>query len=240
MTACTVSRRLVVLACLLLPTEGIADPPSTVAIVISGIARSDVGSEGGTFTATRKQIEEFEVALAACIERAVTQRHTGVRVMMPRRFYELAFPRLTAAEAPRSLGSLQALLQDDVFRRKLLAAGVKQIVVAGGAAQRSYQEGAIRPHYIGGYGFGVLWLWGSIVWDNDSRLAAYVIDIGRRASAAEVQSAAKDQSTFGVHIFLPTGRPSDAQERACSELGEKVAASLVERAPPAEPRGTLR
>jgi hypothetical protein len=228
MTARGVARRLVVFACLLISTDGMAEPPSAVAVVISGIARSDVGSEGGTFTATRRQIEEFEVALAGCIERAVMQRHPGVRVMMPGRFYELAFPRLTAAEAPRSLESLQVLLQDDVFRSTLLAAGVKQIVVAGGAARRSYQTGAVQPYYIGGYAAGVLWLWGSIVWDNESRLAAYVIDIERRVSAAEIQSFAKDQSSFGVHILLPTGNPSGAQEKACSDLGDRVAASLRE------------
>lgn len=238
--AMTCARVLVVLACLLTFADGIAESPSAVAIVISGIVRSDVGPEGATFTAPRSQIEEFEAELAGCIERAVMRRHPDIRVVTPRRFYELAFPRLTAAEAPRSLDSLQALLQDDVFRGKLLASGVKQIVVAGGAAQRSYQKGAIQPYYIGGYGAGVAWLWGSIVWDNDSRLAAYVIDIERRVLAAEAESVAKDQSSFGVHIFLPTVSPSDAQGKACSDLGEKVAASLGERAPPAGPRRSVR
>jgi hypothetical protein len=205
---------------------------SGVAIIISGVAMTDVDSSGVAFSASRRALRQTENAIADCIEHAVAARYPHLAITRPDEFYRLAFPALTSEEAPRSLESLAILLQDVTFRERLSAAGLDYLIVAGGATEHHEREGGVNLLGVGGAMGGVAWFWGMAVWENTSTLTAYVIDLKRPVTDIEVTAAAKDKSAFGIYLYLPVGKPSFAQFDACSQLGAAVAQALEKVAQP--------
>ncbi|GAB3625899.1 hypothetical protein PTE30175_01103 [Pandoraea terrae] len=203
-------------------------PPSGVAIIVSGVDSTNVDQGGVAFAASRRALRQTESAIADCIERAVAARYPHVAITRPDDFYRLAFPALTSEEAPRSLESLTILLQDAAFRERLSAAGFGYLIVAGGTTEHREREGSVNLFVLqGGYGGGRAWFWGTAVWDNTSKLTAYVIDLKRQVTDSEVTAAAKDNSSFGIYLYLPVGKPSMAQIDACRQLGTAVAQALA-------------
>lgn len=167
-----------------------------------------------------------EEDIVSCLENGIKKHNPDQSFISFSKFAQAMFPDLPDWEVPRepeSFSTLLADVTDERFYKDALSWGIRYLIFVGGGASESIGHGGL----IGNYS-GVL---GLMYWDNKTQLAASVLDLHQKETAADnIENTSEDTSWFAMALWLPMGFPSSTESDSCEDIGNRLGKILLERA----------
>lgn len=174
-----------------------------------------------------EETQKVEEKYGRCIADALKRKNPEIRFVPAGKFRTAVFPGLDFASSPRTPGSYRLLLDNPGFQERIVALGIRYLVIVGGSTETQHDFGDI----LCGAGYGGGGCFGLKVWKKTSALAGVIIDFKKSRTAGEVSATVTGKSWFAVLGILPLGMPTFTESRACDELGESVGKFLVGTSP---------
>jgi len=157
--------------------------------------------------------------VAECLRVAMIRQRPGLRVLAPEEFARVAYPGLEVTEAPRQPEYVAMLLEDPAFRARIEPLRLRYVVVVGGLT-------ATRPlwaHVECYYG-----CFGLTAAEQETRLAATLIDVERSGSMQEVTASRGDREYFAVFFVFPFYKPARTLSPACKTVAGEILRAMDE------------
>lgn len=198
----------------------------------TGLTPQDVVGVILTAPVKDEYLAELENQVTGCVQSALGEIHSDIRIIPPSEFRKVAFPNLTMDQIPSGYFSWQKLLRDPAFHVKIAPLGLRYVLAVDTEQGRRLTEVEwnAATSMFGGPGPSL-----SASWDNEVLLETIVVDVRHRRVAGAVHAYAKGKSGAGVSLvtfptpfLLPHGITSFPFGVACRGLGERLAKFLTE------------
>lgn len=166
--------------------------------------------------------EEMELEIEECIADALAELDPPVGIVSTHTFRDTVFPDIDYLSVPSSLESLLELMKSADFQTRVRGLGLRYLLALH-STYSSHSE-QMGDCFGGPGGGGCLVL---IVWDNQAKLSAQVIDVGKGLNRGSITTQATGHPWFGIVLIFPLGFPVFTQGTACHNFGEQVAAFIA-------------
>jgi len=185
-------------------------------------------SYGSDFSSTSSMEEED---IVSCIENGIKKHNPDQAFISFSKFAQAMFPDNLESHVPKDPESFSRLLTNERFYKDALSWGIRYLIFVGGASETVGHGGILTPATAGGgYDF-ILGFWGVMYWDNKTQLAASVLDLHQKETAADnIENTSEDTSWFAMTWFLPMGFPSSTESDSCEDVGDRISKILLDRA----------
>ena len=174
---------------------------------------------------TIKDVEDaqkIEVKIEKCIDKALKKLDPPVQTVSAESFRNAAFPDMDYLSVPSSLDSLMTLLKSSNFRERIKPLGLRYLLVLH--SEYSSKAEPVGGCFGGGGGAACL---AFIVWNNETKMSAGVLDLAKVCNAGEVNAQAVGHPWVGIVLIFPLGFPAFSEGPACDALGKQVATFIV-------------
>jgi len=174
-----------------------------------------------------------EEDIVSCIENGIKKHNPDQSFISFSKFAQAMFPDNLEMHVPKDLESFSTLLADvadERFYKDALSWGIRYLIFVGGGSESIGHGGLITPAFerADGLIFGV---WGVKYWDNKTQLAASILDLQQKETAADnIENTSEDTSWFAMAWILPMGFPSSTESDSCEDIGDRISKILLERA----------
>lgn len=169
-----------------------------------------------------------EIELESCLENTLIKSDTDFSIIPANDFRQAVFPNFSRAEAPRTAESITHLLGHPEFKKRTEALGLRYLALVGGSTQYQYKDGAVKFYLVGGYSAAIAWFWGKSIWNNEASLNALVLDLNKPAKEELVNIETRDDSSFGIYLYVPIWTPSNVKKTACITLSQQISDAVME------------
>jgi hypothetical protein len=193
--------------------QKIAPITSKESIVI--LAYRELEIETSAFTQTEEE-------LVACLSTPIKSVYPDLYIVPPDEFRRIAFPDLRAEKAPTRPESLALLLDHSVFKERVAKLGLRYLIVVGALTKQPEPEswGGCALGMTGGGCLGV------VVWDQESRMAASILDLREPVKPNELTETVTGNPWFAVIGVIPLAMPAPTESKACTDLGATIGKHL--------------
>lgn len=170
-----------------------------------------------TFSAVESSLESETVG---CVSQSIKASHPNVRVITADEFRRTVFSyRIPEAEAERTR-YLNLLMNQPALRERMIALGIRYIVIPFGKTDMQKAHGGGIGTYNGYIAF--------VVWDRKTNLTASILDVMESRAIGDMHSSASGKPwLFSSQIIFTIGAPAFTESEACKGLGEAVAKFLA-------------
>ncbi|MGZ5055885.1 MAG: hypothetical protein ACXWAT_13225 [Methylobacter sp.] len=169
-----------------------------------------------------KDAQKIEKKIEECIDKALKKLNPPVQTVTAESFRNTAFPGIDYLSVPSSLDSLITLLKSSTFRERINPLGLRYLLVLH--SEYSSQSKPVGGCF-GGAGGGVCLAF--IVWSNETKMSACVLDLDQGCNAGEVKATAVGHPWMGIVLIFPMGFPAFSEGPACNALGKQVATFIA-------------
>lgn len=167
--------------------------------------------------------KDMEKKIEECIGDALNKLEPPIQTVSAEAFREAAFPGIDYLSVPSSLESLNTLLQTAPFRERIDRLGLRYLLILKSEYSSKCET---KGGCIGG-GAGGLCL-AFLVWNNETKMSANLVDLTKNCSAGEVKAKAIGHPWVGIVLIFPLGFPAFSEGPACNALGKQVANFIAE------------
>lgn len=157
--------------------------------------------------------------VAECLRRALVRQRPGLHVVPPEEFAQVAYPGLEISEAPRQPEYVALLLDDPEFRARIEPLHLRYVVVVGGLTTTRHLWGDIACYY------GCVGLTAA---EQETRLAATLIDVERSERMREVTASRERREYFAVFVVFPFFKPAGTVSPACRTVAGEILRAVDE------------
>lgn len=166
--------------------------------------------------------EAMELDMEECIADALAELEPPVGIVPTKTFRDMVFPDIDYLSVPSSPESLFELMTSADFQTRIRRLGLRYLLVL----HSEYSSNA-KPvgGCFGGPGGGVCLAF--IVWDNQTKLSAQVIDVGNGLNTGNITTQVTGHPWVGIVLVFPLGFPVFTEGTACRNFGEQVAAFIA-------------
>ncbi len=175
-----------------------------------------------------------EEYIVSCIENGIKKHNPDQSFISFSKFAQAMFPDNLEMHVPKDLESFSTLLADvadERFYKDALSWGIRYLIFVGGASETVGHGGILTPATAGGTYDILLGVWGVMYWDNKTQLAASVLDLHQKETAADnIENTSEDTSWLAMTWFLPMGFPSSTESDSCEDVGDRISKILLDRA----------
>jgi len=165
-----------------------------------------------------------EEDIVSCIENGIKKHNPDQSFISFSKFAQAMFPdnlETHVAKDPESFSTLLADVTDERFYKDTLSWGIRYLIFVGGNSE-SIGHGSIDGSRIGV--FGVMY------WDNKTQLAASVLDLHQKETAADnIEVISEDTSWLALAAVVPVGFPSSTESDSCEDVANRISKILLER-----------
>jgi len=170
----------------------------------------------------------------SCIENGIKKHNPDQSFISFSKFAQAMFPDNLETHVPKDLESFSKFLADvtdERFYKDALSWGIRYLIFVGGASETVGHGGILTPATAGGTYDILLGVWGVMYWDNQTQLAASILDLHQKETAADnIENTSEDTSWLAMTWFLPMGFPSSTESDSCEDVGNRISKILLERA----------
>ncbi len=165
-----------------------------------------------------KDVQELEEKIEVCIGKALKKLNPPIQTVSAEKFRNTVFPGLDYLAVPSSLDSLTTLLQTASFKERINILGLRYLLIL----KHEYSSNSEPIGGCVGGGAGGLCL-AFLVWNNETKISATILDLTKNCSAGEVKAQAIGRPWVGIVLVFPLGFPAFSEGPACDALGKQVA-----------------
>jgi len=157
--------------------------------------------------------------VADCLRRAILRQRPGLSVVSPDEFARVAYPGLEVTEAPRQPEYVALLLDDPDFRARIEPLRLRYVVVVGGLTATRNLWTHVECYY-GCFGLSAA--------EQETRVAATLIDVERSGPVREVTASRGDREYFGMFFVFPFYKPARTLSGACRNVAGEILRAMDE------------
>jgi len=140
-----------------------------------------------------------EEYIVSCLENRIKKQNPDQSFISYNQFANTMFPDLPDFDVPREPESFPRLLADEKFYKDVLSWGVRYLIFVRGSTGSVKAGGDIIIDWWPGF-------WGFAYWDNKTQLAASVLDLHQKETAANnIENTSEDTSWLAVAAVVPVG-----------------------------------
>ena len=167
--------------------------------------------------------------IVSCIENGIKRNNPDQSFISFSKFAQAMFPDNLETHVPKDLESFSTLLADVTgkrFYKDALSWGIRYLIFVGGASETVGHGGLLTPAS-SDFRLGV---WGVMYWDNKTQIAASVLDLHQKETAADnIENTSEDSSWLAMAWWLPIGFPSSTESDSCEDVGNHISKILLDR-----------